>query len=85
MKTKEVYMALKRSWWYGFAFAIGFNMMVQDYMGLEKYLAYTQEHWIDIPWIVGLLIAAFGLYLHVGMLGRFAWLDETKEKENEVR
>jgi hypothetical protein len=80
-KKSVLYMALRRSWWYGFAFSTGFSMLIQDYMGLERYIVYLREHWVNLPWVVGLLIAACGLFFHTALLARFAWLNETEKEE----
>lgn len=80
METNDkLYMAIRRSFWYGLAFGIGFDMLIQDWLGLEGYIAFVRQHWNEVPWIVGLSIAAFALYAYNGMLGRFLWL---KEKED---
>ena len=81
METKEtLYKALRRSFWYGLAFGIGFDMLIQDWLGLEGYISFVRQNWNEVHWVVGLSIAAFALYAYTGMLGRFHWL---KEKENE--
>ena len=75
----QVYLALRRSWWYGFAFSTGYHMLIQDWLGLEGYIAFAREHWVDIHWSVGLMLATAGLGLWVCMLNRFHWLEEEKE------
>lgn len=77
--TKILYMAIRRSFWYGMAFSIGFDMLLQDWLGLEGYIAFVREHWREVHWGVGATIAASGLFLFNSMLGRFYWL---KEKDN---
>ena len=79
---KQVYMALRRAWWYGMFFSIGFNMLIQDWMGLEGYIVFLREHWVDVHWVVGLSITAFALYAWIGLLIRHSWLLEGKEKED---
>lgn len=87
METKSVnkilYLALRRSFWYGMTFSIGFHMLVQDWLGLEEYIIFVREHWVNVHWIVGLLLATGGLFLHTALMGRFHWLRE-KEKEDGV-
>lgn len=80
--SKKIYMALGRSWWYGFAFHLGITMLIQDYLGLEGYIALVRRSWMEVPWVVGLLIATCGLFFHFGLLARFGWLNKEKEKEN---
>lgn len=77
-----LFLALRRSFWYGFAFSTGVHMFVQDWHGQEGYIEFVRTHWVDLHWGVGLLIAALGFTLHQAMLGRFHWLAESKEKEN---
>jgi hypothetical protein len=75
METPEqVYMAIRRAYWYGFFSYMGFNMLIQDWMGLEGYIAFVRENWMDLHWVVGLGIAATGMALRVAMLDRFKWL-----------
>ena len=76
----KVYMALNRTYWYGFATYMGINMLIQDWLGLEGYIAFVREHWVNIHWVIGLLIAASGIFLRVAIMARFSWL--LKEKEN---
>ena len=75
----KVYMAMNRAYWYGFATYMGINMLIQDYMGLEGYIVFVREHWVNMHWVVGLLIAASGIFLRVALRTRFSWL---KEKEH---
>ncbi len=77
---RQTWLALRRAFWYGIGFSTGTHMLIQDWMGLEGYIAFVREHWWDIHWVVGLSIAAFSLYAWTGLLGRFEWL---KEKESE--
>ena len=81
--TKMLYLAMKRAYWYGFATYLGINMLIQDWLGLEGYIAFVRTHWAEIHWVVGLLIAATGMYSQLGLLGRFHWLN--KEKEDGTR
>lgn len=81
---KLLYKSLVRSWYYGIAFYMGFTMLIQDYLGLEGYIEFVRTHWTDLHWIVGLLIAACGIFLEIGMLVRWHWLNivEFNVKEN---
>lgn len=51
--------------WAGLVFHSGITMFKQDLMGLEKYITYLENMWIDMHWIVGLLIAAMALTIFV--------------------
>jgi hypothetical protein len=31
------------------------GIFVQDVMGLERWIDYLQNHWIDLPWFVGVI------------------------------
>ena len=89
--SKQTFWAMRRAFFYGMFFYMGFNMLLQDYLGLEGYITFVRTHWTELHWGIGLLIAAFGLFLHVGLLGRFHWLNTCvfkymeKERENEKR
>lgn len=84
---QQVYMAIKRAYWYGFFTSVGINMLIQDWLGLEGYLAFARENWTELHWGVGMFIAAACMTLRVVMLDRFQWLERVafkiKEKENE--
>ena len=73
---KKVYAALKRSFVYGYLACVGMHMLIQDLLGLEKYVLHVQENWIDLPWAIGLGITLICLVLYVAMLHRFSFLDQ---------
>ena len=79
---QQIFLAIKRAYWYGFFSYMGINMLIQDYLGLERYLVFARENWVDIHWAVGLSIAAICMMLRIAMLDRFGWLERaTWEKE----
>lgn len=82
---QQVFMAIRRSYWYGFFSYMGINMLIQDYLGLEGYIAFVRENWMNLHWVVGLVIAGACMALRVAMLDRFNWLErsEWKVKEKE--
>ena len=41
--------------------SLGVIVAAQDYLGLEAYIEYVRGHWIELPTIVGLLIAGVGV------------------------
>jgi hypothetical protein len=43
---QQVFMAIRRSYWYGFFSYMGINMLIQDYLGLEGYIAFVRENWM---------------------------------------
>ena len=49
----------------GCAGNVGIHMTVQDWYGLEGYIEFCREHWIDLHWIWGALIATTALYLYL--------------------
>jgi len=53
------------SFWCGFMTDVGIHMAVQDWYGLERYIEFCREHWIDLPWTVGALIAGVAVYLYI--------------------
>lgn len=38
-------------------------MAFQDWLGQEGYIEYVQDHWIALPWWLGLIFASMFLYL----------------------
>lgn len=50
----------------GAVFQMSIDMLVQDYMGKEKYLQMAEQHWVTIPWAIWLIPAtiALGTYLY---------------------
>ncbi len=82
--TAVLYYAIRRSFFYGLGFAFGLDMLIQDWQGLEGYIAFVRRHWVDIHWAWGLGLAASCLFLYNAMLGRFYWLMD-KEKGNNER
>ncbi len=83
--TNVLYLAMRRSYWYGFFTYLGFNMFIQDYLGLEEFIAFVREHWVNVHWIVGLLICAGSLVFYIGLLTRFHWLTLTDEELKETQ
>jgi hypothetical protein len=75
---KQVYMAINRSYWYGFFSYMGVNMFIQDWLGLEGYIAFVERNWADLHWGVGLVIAALAMTLKFAIASRFSWLNEEK-------
>lgn len=53
---------MKSGWAAGLCFMGGFHMFVQDLMGLEMYIQYLRNHWVDLSWWVGFSIMVLGLY-----------------------
>ncbi len=53
------------SFWCGFAVNTGIHMAVQDWYGLEGYIEFCREHWIDLHWLVGVTIAVVAGYLYM--------------------
>lgn len=49
---------LSASFFYGLGFWAGIHMLIQDWMGLEGYIEYLREAWINLPWWVGASAAA---------------------------
>lgn len=47
----------------GMIFSTGIDMAIQDWYGLERYIAVVNAHWVYAPWWVGALIAIAGLLL----------------------
>ena len=41
----------------GVVFHYGLTMMNQDLHGLEEYVRLLREHWVNLHWSVGLLVA----------------------------
>jgi hypothetical protein len=80
--TAILYYAIRRSFWYGLGFGFGFDMLIQDWLGLEGYIEFVREHWREIHWMWGLMIAASCMFLYNAMLGRFHWLTEKEEGED---
>jgi len=39
----------------------GIYMAVQDYMGLEGWIEWLRDHWVDLPWGVGAIGASIGV------------------------
>lgn len=54
---------LSRGYLSGVLVMLGISMGIQDWMGLEAYLAYARSHWVEMPWTIGALICLFGLYV----------------------
>ena len=73
---KKVYRALKRSFVYGYLACAGMHMLIQDALGLEGYIQHVREHWINMPWVIGLGIVLIALALYIGMLHRFSFLNQ---------
>lgn len=47
----------------GMALAFCVMGFIQDWMGLEAYLIHVENHWIDVPWQLWvLLFSAFAVY-----------------------
>lgn len=59
MRWSPVFLAFMAGWTvFG-----GLNVFFQDYLGLEGYISYVREHWIELNSIWGLLITASGFFL----------------------
>jgi len=49
----------------GALFMVCLTGLIQDYMGLDRYLEYAADHWIQLPWglwiipLVGVLIVNY--------------------------
>jgi hypothetical protein len=55
----------------GVAMDMGLTMAVQNWMGLEVYIARCQESWVDMPWTVGGGIALLALWGFVSINGKY--------------
>lgn len=44
------------NFYYGISFWAGFHMLLQDSMGLERYVQWVQTHWIELSPVWGLLV-----------------------------
>lgn len=82
--TSILYYAIRRSFFYGVGWAFGFNMLLQDWMGLEGYIAFVRRNWVELHWGWGLILAAVCMLLYTGMLGRFHWLKEKEEDDGRT-
>lgn len=54
------------SFWCGFLVQGGINMAVQDWHGLEGYIEFCREHWVDLHWLVGATIAGAAFVVYMG-------------------
>jgi hypothetical protein len=48
----------------GVIFNMGMTMFMQDVIGMDRYLIKAEEQWINYSPIVGLIIAAFAVYMY---------------------
>lgn len=55
---------LTRSFWCGFFVHAFFTLFVQDWMGLERYVASVREHWVNISWLVWVPLIVLCFYIH---------------------
>ena len=46
----------------GSIFAIGFYTFIQDWLGLEGYIQFIRDNWIDMHWIAGITIMCFSFF-----------------------
>jgi hypothetical protein len=47
--------ATRHSFFNGVALVICFNLMFQDYLGLEGYIELLRKYWVDIDWTLWLI------------------------------
>ena len=52
---------LSFAFWCGWLSFVGLSMAYQDAIGLERYINAARAGWVDLPWWVGALLAAFAL------------------------
>lgn len=45
----------------GMVYLWGMFMCVQDFYGMDHYIEYVRNNWVDMHWSVGLTISCFGL------------------------
>jgi hypothetical protein len=77
-ESQAIYAAIRRAFFYGVGFSFGFDILLQDYMGLEKYIEFVRTNWVEAHYIWGLLLSASCLLLFNGMLARFVWLKKAE-------
>lgn len=58
----------------GWLGAFGFDMLVQDWMGLHAYIEFVKESWVELHWGWGLGICALSIYSFRTTLQRNKWL-----------
>lgn len=54
---------INRQFVMGAGTALWLVMMVQDWYGLEAYIQHLRDHWIDLPWWVDGVMAAWCAWL----------------------
>lgn len=54
--TSNIHKLMSRSFLCGFFAQLGIHMFVQDWLGLEGYIAFAREHWWHISWVWGAAI-----------------------------
>lgn len=62
----QVLKLMTFSFWCGFMTEAGISMAVQDWHGLEGYIEFLREHWINFHWLVGASIAFIALFIYMG-------------------
>lgn len=70
-----------RAYWYGFFTYVGINMCIQDSMGLEGYVTFVRQHWVELHPVVGAALAAVCCVLFIGLQARFIKFDMEVDEE----
>jgi len=53
---------IKESFWLGFVFAFSFVGFIQDWLGMDQYLEYVANHWVNIHWAFWIFLIACCIY-----------------------
>ena len=56
---------LNVNFYLGVFFAWGISAAIADWMGLEAYIQYINNNWIDMPWTFGAVVALLALALAI--------------------
>lgn len=59
---KKILRPLTLAFMGGFVFRSGLHMLLQDAMGLEAYIDFVRQSWVDTPLIIPALFTVLGIW-----------------------
>ena len=86
LPRKMMRIQLNKAFFNGFIVALTIWCMIQDAMGLERYIEYCKNHWIQVHVWVWIAILILFIIFHIGRViyvEKELLKDELRRKKNE--